>query len=278
MPLDADQIEELKALIAVARKRDVNFGLCLGKKPEGTVLELHRLKAPDILARTAKKAGETTKVASGTLSVKGKVMTLMCAEDPPKGSAKMAKLFLKGIGLKMAVRIADASGTLLEEDIDEDERNEAETEADAPQATFGPNGANPGDAIPQGTVAKRRFLIERWQKIPAELTVQVRQLHREIGVKVPGSQPDLVSQRVDAWVRALIDEMQAEIDDAIDRSINAGDAKFAEVAKVIDGRLRPRVADDELLSFLRRTTLMKGDQFEAAFFRAFDEIVRSLAA
>jgi hypothetical protein len=140
MPLDKAQAEELKSLVAVARKRPLNFGLCVGKQPEGTILELHRVKSPEILGRLAKKSGETAKIAFGTLEVKGKRMTLNCAEDPPPGLAKRTKMFLKSLDMKMAVIIADAEGNILEQEIDEedlveDERDEEEAaEEGAPAA------------------------------------------------------------------------------------------------------------------------------------------------
>lgn len=120
MPMNAEQIEEMKSLIGVARKRPLNFGLCIGKQPEGTVLEMHRVKNPETLGLLAKKSGETGKIAVGTLAVKGKIVTLSCAEDPPAGLAKRTKQFLKFFDLKMNVRVADTEGTVLDEDVDDD--------------------------------------------------------------------------------------------------------------------------------------------------------------
>jgi hypothetical protein len=120
MPMNPEQIEAMKALIAVARKRPLNFGLCIGKQPEGTILEMHRTKNPDALGLLAKKSGETGRIAIGTLEVKGKIVTLSCAEDPPAGLAKRTKQFFKFVDMKMNVRVADAEGNVLDEDVDDD--------------------------------------------------------------------------------------------------------------------------------------------------------------
>jgi hypothetical protein len=128
MPMNPEHIEAMKALLAVARKRPLNFGLCIGKQPEGTILEMHRTKNPDALGLLAKKSGETGRIAIGTLEVKGKIVTLSCAEDPPAGLAKRTKQFFKFVDMKMNVRVADAEGNVLDEDVDDDEAQEAEAQ------------------------------------------------------------------------------------------------------------------------------------------------------
>jgi hypothetical protein len=124
--VDEEAIEEVKALLAVARKRQVNFGLCLGSDPEDTVLVLHRMKSPDVLARQAKKEGSTNKVAQGSIEVQGKVVQLSCTDDPPAGTAKRLKRFLATVAkMKFAVRLVDASGAVLDEDLDDDDAQAA---------------------------------------------------------------------------------------------------------------------------------------------------------
>lgn len=132
MPLDTDQLDELKSSIAVARKRDLNFALCLGKKPENTVILTHRIKGPEILSKQAKKAGETAKLAYGTMRVKGKDMMLTCLSDAPSGAARKTKEFLKkSVGLQMKVKLLSPDGTVLEED-GEGVEEDAVKDADAP--------------------------------------------------------------------------------------------------------------------------------------------------
>ncbi|MFV2034676.1 MAG: hypothetical protein ACC631_06150, partial [Halocynthiibacter sp.] len=81
MAQDVPTAEETKALLAVSRKRALAFGLCLGKKPDASVMILHRNKSPEILMRMAKKAGETPKVTCGKIETKGKKVKLDCTHD-----------------------------------------------------------------------------------------------------------------------------------------------------------------------------------------------------
>ena len=47
--LDKDAIKNLRSDIAEARKREVNFGVCLGKKPDSTVLMTHKSRSAEML-------------------------------------------------------------------------------------------------------------------------------------------------------------------------------------------------------------------------------------
>ncbi len=136
MALDAAQSEELKSQIAIARKRPLNFGICLASKPEDTALIMHRMKSPDVLARTAKKEGEGNKVTFGTMSCKGKVLTLTIDGKLLPGMAKKTKLFLRQAGLKLTVVLLDPDGGVFEQDVDdEDESSDGGSfEGDDPDA------------------------------------------------------------------------------------------------------------------------------------------------
>ncbi|NKB15863.1 MAG: hypothetical protein HC774_01400, partial [Sphingomonadales bacterium] len=125
MPLDKSATDELKANIAFARKRELAFGLCIGKAAETTVLVCHKTKAPDAMGRQAKKDGETAKVACGMMTVEGKNLNLSCEGDVPSGLARKTREMLKIVGLKLKVRILDAAGNAIEEDGDEEEDGEA---------------------------------------------------------------------------------------------------------------------------------------------------------
>ena len=121
MPMEAEELAEMESLIGVARKRDLFFAVCMGKKPEGTIFMMHRMKDSGILARNAKKAGETAKIAWGTVRVKGKKIMLQCEEEPPANMARGMKMFLKDQGIPLKVSILDRYGEELESDGDEDE-------------------------------------------------------------------------------------------------------------------------------------------------------------
>lgn len=140
MPLDAARLDEMRANIAIARKRPLAFGLCLGKAPETTVLVNHKMKDPEFLGRLAKKEGETTKVAFGMMSVEGKNLNFSCIGDVVPGLARKTKEMLKAAGLKFKVRILDAEGNVLEENGDEeDEEDEGDAgRPDAPSVAAAP--------------------------------------------------------------------------------------------------------------------------------------------
>lgn len=129
MPHTDEERDAIKANIAVARKRDLNFALCQGKQPEGTILKLDRKRKPDMLAKQAKKDGDTPKVAFGTLSVKGKKAIFACEESPPPGFAKKTKQFFRTMNMKFGVVIADTSGNILESEVDADEEEDDQNAA-----------------------------------------------------------------------------------------------------------------------------------------------------
>jgi hypothetical protein len=130
MAFTKEQIDELKANLAVARKRELPFGLCIGKAPETTVLVNHKTKDPEALGRQAKKDGETAKVAFGMMTVEGKNLNLSCAGDVPTGMARKMRELLKLVGVKVKVRVLDAAGNPLEEDGDDEDAEDGDAAAD----------------------------------------------------------------------------------------------------------------------------------------------------
>ncbi len=164
--MESEAIEEVKALLAVARKRPVNFGLCLGSDPEDTVLVLHRMKSPEILARQAKKEGSTNKIALGVVDVQGKVAHLSCAEEPPAGTAKRLKKFLANVvKMKLAVRLVDASGNVLDEDVEEEDlladAGDEGAEAEVAEAEAEPDTASEPGAADTDLTARVQAALDR---------------------------------------------------------------------------------------------------------------------
>lgn len=121
MPLDQNALDELKANIGAARKRELAFGLCLGKSAETTILSCHKTKDPETVGRQAKKDGETNKLAFGMMTVDGKNLNLSCQGDVPTGMARKTREMLKLAGLNLKVRLLDAQGKVLEEDGEDEE-------------------------------------------------------------------------------------------------------------------------------------------------------------
>ena len=164
MPMEAEELAEMEGLIAIARKREVNFAVCMGKKPEGMIFYMHRIKDHGILARNAKKAGETAKLAWGVAEVKGKKLNLKCVEDPPPNMARTMKMFLKENGLPLKVVLLNFAGDILDTDGDDDDDEE---DADNLAAPAGPDmaeqqdtGAAPQDQQPADAADR---LADQWE-------------------------------------------------------------------------------------------------------------------
>ncbi|MEP1963697.1 hypothetical protein [Tateyamaria sp.] len=125
---------ELLKLVALAKKRDLNFAYCPGNDPAEDVFVLDRKKNPEILGRSARGEGSGTKICFGTAKVKGKVMLLTCERELPQ-TAKKLKKFLKFEGIAMNIVVMDIEGNILEEDVedlgeDPDEADDADDGAD----------------------------------------------------------------------------------------------------------------------------------------------------
>ncbi len=151
---DQSIIDDIKAMIAVSRKRPVNFGLCLGKKPEGLVIQFDRKKAADFLAKRVRKEGETNKIAFGTAETDGKVLSLTLEDKVPSGLVRHGKGFFKSIGLGMKLVLLSPDGTVLEadDDISDEDRDAGEKTGSADDA--GQDGASPEAAKWQAVFEK----------------------------------------------------------------------------------------------------------------------------
>lgn len=159
MPLTKSQIDDLKINIADAKKRALPFGLCVGKKPETTMLICDKKKKPDLLAKQAKKAGDTNKVAQGVLETKGAELHFTCEGDIPGGLQRKLKEYLSAASLKFKIRIVDSSGKFLDEDGEEDAvSNEPSVATGNP-----PNVESVSDAKPDP-------LLEKWSIVEARIS------------------------------------------------------------------------------------------------------------
>ncbi len=258
---------EIKKFAKIMRKRPISFAFNPGSGNDSAYFALHRAKPAKTVGKDAKDEGEGNKYAFGTAKVEGKVLLLTCDREVPS-LAKKLKKYLKSQKVMLNVEVYDASGNLLESDI-EDLPDDPEMDGDEDETS----------AIePMDPIKKRVFLIERWKKIPGELNVQLSALNKNVAAQVPDEDSDDFCAHVQQWMDNLVAELQSSLDDAIDRSINAGDHSYAAVSHEINGNLRPRVASDELVVLFKKGVLLQGNAFEDAFSKAFDEIEAALAA
>lgn len=129
------------------------------------------------------------------------------------------------------------------------------------------------DAIPAGIVEKRKFLVTRWQKVPAEVKVELGKLKSAISASVPDENPDELCGAIETSLDALIDEVQS----AIDESIGAGDPGYATALKAIELQ-KQKVQQHKIVQLLKKNPLISGAQFEASVLSALDEVRDALAA
>ena len=124
-----------------------------------------------------------------------------------------------------------------------------------------------GSGVAAGTVDKRKFLLTRWQKIGADLRGELNKLKKEIAAQEADDDPDDLADGFDEYLQLMLDEMQDEIDDAI----NAGDMGALK-------GLRNRVTQDEVVKHLVENPFVEGTNFQALVLDALDEVESTLAA
>lgn len=122
---DTPTAEDIRKQILLTRKRPLAFALALGKKPEGTVLFIHRSKSADVLLKFARKAGETQKLAFGEISTDGSKTTFKCEKDPKGPMAKHLKQYFRSIKLKQSVIFLGPDGAVLDAESEEDDAGDA---------------------------------------------------------------------------------------------------------------------------------------------------------
>lgn len=118
MALDKTAQKDMDSAISMARKMDLPFGLCLGKKPDKTKMITHRSKDPELLGKQARKDGETPLFTFGTMSMKGSKVTLNLKGKTLPSLAKKTKAFFKEGNQTVKILIVEADGTVLEDDDD----------------------------------------------------------------------------------------------------------------------------------------------------------------
>ncbi|MCB1341458.1 MAG: hypothetical protein KDK24_10430 [Pseudooceanicola sp.] len=109
---------DLKKQISKAKKKPLSFAFVPGKKPDQSVMMLHKKKNPAILGKEAKKEGESNKFAFGTIAIKGKLAELTCGRYYGQ-LAKQCKMFLRANKVSLNVVILDENGQEIESDIED---------------------------------------------------------------------------------------------------------------------------------------------------------------
>lgn len=210
--------DELKRLLKVAAKGPLPFAYCPGPDVDGDLFALHRTKSAEMLAKSLRASGEGNKVAFGSAEVEGKLVSLHCDRLLPS-LAKKLKKFFRANQVNRNVRILDADGNVIEEDIEDLPDDGTEDLADgaadgAADAADGPEKAEGGQeaeapapdaAQPSADLAARaRALHPRVMALPDPAGQKVRQA---FAVAV-----GLIRSGDDAGAGAALDRIEAVLD------------------------------------------------------------------
>lgn len=109
--------EELKKLIRMGKKRQMNFAFCPGPKNDHLMV-IDRRKKPEVIGKVAKKEGAGSKVAFGSYVLNSKTLELTCERVVP-AMAKILKKYLKSQKVLVNVLIMDMDGNVLDRDAED---------------------------------------------------------------------------------------------------------------------------------------------------------------
>lgn len=115
-------------------------------------------------------------------------------------------------------------------------------------------------------VEQRKFMLNRWNRIPGELSAELQNLIVQIDAKKADKSPQ---ELADALELNLL-ELTGAIQDELDAAINAGDASL------IKG-LRGRIVGNPLLKHLVKSPLVDGSRFQRVLLSALDEVEQNLS-
>lgn len=152
-----EQGEELKAHLAMAKKRTLNFAILQGK--EGLVVVANPKGNPGLCRKEAKTNGGGPKGIMGQMRAEGKTVIFVVDEEPPGNFPKLIRqhFMARGATIKKIVIELPGGGTLSdgEEDIDGegDGENpgpvmqESTADGDGGRSNESPTGEGEGDEV-----------------------------------------------------------------------------------------------------------------------------------
>ncbi|MEP2718920.1 hypothetical protein [Pseudophaeobacter sp.] len=198
MKLDQSALKELKGFVAIARKRELPFGMCFGKKPDECYFLAHKTRSPEKMGKEAKQEGGTPQFTFGLLTVEGNKFKFTLAGKVIPGFAKRAKKGFMNAGLSVKIIVLDPEGGLLEEDGDdgeEEDRTAGGSAADVkgetpPQAEVqAGDGADPAPApLVEAPDAGADPLAEKWEKAAKAISENLGKLGAQEGVDLTAAQ------------------------------------------------------------------------------------------
>jgi hypothetical protein len=184
------------------------------------------------------------------------------AGDEAKSKASEAGLFARKKDFVQANLLLDQAQAALK-------RPAASGSSDRGQSSAAAN-APPGPA--RGLVEKRKFLVERWQRIPQEVHADLKELKEAIAREIPGEDAEL-------WIDLVEDylgEFYSEMKEAIDDDINSGDAQYQNAIGNIRA-FRTKIAAEPLIQHLKTNALKVDVSVESTLLDALAEVEQALA-
>jgi hypothetical protein len=213
-----------------------------------------------LLAEIAGAAGG--KVVLGECIFEKGVHTFVLAKVPGGLAKKLTVALLAETGAKYRVRVRAIDGSV---DLD------SETDVDPDEA--GSLQETQGTEIPSGIVAKRKFLIERWQKIPPQINANLKALKDAIAREMPSEDAEELTKLSEEY----LDEFYGEMKEAIDDDINSGDSQYKSAIDTIRA-FRVEIASEPLIQHLRTNPLGANVDVESILLGALSEVEKTLAS
>jgi hypothetical protein len=132
----------------------------------------------------------------------------------------------------------------------------------------------PTDAPPPapGLVKKRKFLADRWQRIPEEVRADLQKLKEAIEREMPSEDADELIELAEDY----LDDVYNEMKDAVDDDINSGDAQYKNAISTI-GAFRTKIAVEPLIQHLKTNKLKLEVSVESILLDALAEVEQALA-
>ncbi len=131
----------LKKIIEKSKSREISFGYNPGTDEDDHYFAAHLKKTPEVLGKLARNEGLGAKIAFGTFTTKGNLVSLRCTKVVPM-LAKLFKRLLRQNKIGLNVQILDQDGNLLDADVEDlaedwsadDVAGDAEDDEDADDA------------------------------------------------------------------------------------------------------------------------------------------------
>jgi hypothetical protein len=130
-----------------------------------------------------------------------------------------------------------------------------------------------GNRAPSDLVRKRRFLLERWQKIPPRINNDLKALKDAIARELPRED----AEELMALSEDYLDDFYDEMKDAIDDDINVGDLQHRKAIATIEA-FRDKIATEPLIQHLKKNALKANVTVESILLDALSEVEQTLAS